>query len=43
MRLILNAMKTDFGVETKVKFECTSCKEVSIVDLPIDANFFDVS
>jgi len=43
MRLILKAMQTDFGVDTMVKFECTSCKEVSVVDLPIDANFFDVN
>ena len=43
MRLILNAMKTDFGVETKVKLECSQCGGVSVVDLPIDANFFDVN
>jgi len=42
-RSILNAMKTDFGVDTKVKLKCTSCGEVSVVDLPIDANFFDVN
>jgi hypothetical protein len=42
-RPILNAMKTDFGVDTKVKLKCTSCGEVSVVDLPIDANFFDVN
>ena len=43
VRTILNAMKTDFGVDTKVKFECNTCKEVSVVELPIDANFFDVN
>jgi hypothetical protein len=43
MRIILNAMKTDYGVETKVKFDCTSCQTQSVVELPIDANFFDVS
>jgi hypothetical protein len=42
-RTILNAMKTEFGVDTKVKFHCSNCKEVSVVELPIDANFFDVS
>jgi len=42
-RCILNAMKTNFGVETKVKFECKKCQEVNVVDLPIDANFFDVN
>jgi len=43
IRTILNAMKTDFGVDTKIKLNCTSCKEVGVVDLPIDANFFDVN
>jgi hypothetical protein len=43
MRGILNAMNTEFGVDTKVKFSCTSCEEVSVIDLPIDANFFDVN
>jgi hypothetical protein len=43
MRTILNAMKADFGVDTNVKFSCSECKGVSVVDLPIDANFFDVS
>ena len=42
-RTILNAMKTEFGVDTKVKFNCSNCKEVSVVELPIDANFFDVN
>ena len=43
VRTILNAVKTDFGVDTKIKFECNSCGGVTIVDLPIDANFFDVN
>jgi len=43
MKTILNSMKTEFGVDTKIKFGCNNCKEVSVVDLPIDANFFDVS
>jgi len=43
MRIILNAMKTDYGVDTMVKFSCSKCGGVSTVDLPIDANFFDVS
>ena len=42
-RTILNAMKTDFGVETKIKLDCSECKEVSVVELPINANFFDVN
>ena len=43
IKIIINAMKTNFGVETKVKFECNNCKEVSVVELPIDANFFDAN
>jgi hypothetical protein len=42
-RSILNAMRTEYGVDTRVKFACNDCKEVSVVDLPIDANFFNVS
>ena len=42
-RIILNAMKTQFGIETKVKFQCKECGGASVVELPIDANFFDVS
>jgi hypothetical protein len=43
VRTIMKAMKTDFGVDTKVKFECNSCGGASVIDLPIDANFFDVN
>jgi len=43
MRLILKAMKTEYGVETKIKFNCTSCDTQSVVELPIDSNFFDVN
>ena len=43
VRTILNAIKSDYGVDTKVKFQCNECGGVSIVDLPIDANFFDVN
>ena len=43
MRTIMNAMKSDYGVEPTVKFQCTSCGGVTVTDLPIDANFFDVS
>jgi len=43
VRTILNAIKTDYGVETKVKLECKECGGVSVQDLPLDANFFDVN
>ena len=43
VRTLLNAIKSDYGVDTKIKFACKDCGGVSVVDLPIDANFFDVS
>lgn len=43
VRTVLKAIKTDYGVDTKVKFECNNCGGVTVVDLPIDANFFDVN
>lgn len=43
VRTILNSIKTDFGVDTNIKFECHSCGGVTVVDLPITANFFDVN
>lgn len=42
-RTIINAMKTDYGVDTRVKMACNECQEVSVVELPIDSNFFDVN
>jgi hypothetical protein len=43
VRTILNAIKSEYGVDTKIKFVCKDCGGVSVVDLPIDANFFDVN
>jgi len=43
VRTLLNAIKSDYGVDTKIKFACGDCGGVSVVDLPIDANFFDVN
>jgi len=43
VRTILNSIKSEYGVDTKVKFACKDCGGVSVVDLPIDSNFFDVS
>ena len=43
VRTILNAIKSEYGVDTKIKFACKDCGGVSVVDLPIDANFFDVN
>ena len=33
----------DYGIETKAKFKCFNCKEVSLVDIPISENFFSVN
>jgi len=43
IKTILNALKLDYGVDTNIKFECKKCGGVSIVDLPINENFFNVS
>jgi len=43
VRHILNALQTEFGLDTKIKFQCKECGGVSILELPITANFFDVS
>ena len=43
VKTILNSIKSEYGVDTKIKFACKDCGGVSIVDLPIDASFFDVS
>ncbi len=43
MRTILNAIRSEYGVDTKIKFACKECGGVSVVDLPIDASFFDVN
>jgi len=43
VKTILKLIKTDFGVDTSVKLKCAECGEISIKELPINANFFDVS
>ena len=43
VRVVLNALQTDFGLDTKIKFACKECGGVTVLDLPIDANFFDVN
>jgi hypothetical protein len=41
---IINAISgASYGVQTKVKFECTECKAHNVVDLPIGADFFTVN
>jgi hypothetical protein len=43
LKLILKTMKTQYGVERKVKLDCRHCKAVSVVDLPLNENFFEVN
>ena len=43
MRTILKAMQTEYGVETKIKLDCDTCETQSVMELPIDANFFDAN
>jgi len=43
IKTILKAFETDYGLDTKVKLECNSCGGVSILELPINSNFFGVS
>jgi hypothetical protein len=33
----------EYGVDTKVKYECNSCKVVSVTTLPLGSDFFTVS
>tara|TARA_Y100000034_G_C6857029_1_gene389623 strand:+ start:686 stop:1468 length:783 start_codon:yes stop_codon:yes gene_type:complete len=41
---ILNVISgDDFGIQTKVKFECPSCADNSILEMPITPDFFTVS
>lgn len=43
IKTIMAALKTDYGVERKVKLDCRHCKAVSVVDLPISENFFEAN
>ena len=43
IKTILKAFETDYGLDTKVKLESKNCGGVSILELPINSNFFGVS
>jgi hypothetical protein len=43
MKTILKTFDTEYGLDTKVKLECNNCGGVSILELPINSNFFGVS
>jgi len=42
-KTLINALKTPYGVDTKVKFSCNQCGGATVLDLPITSNFFNVS
>jgi hypothetical protein len=41
--LIKEITGVQYGVDTKVKYECNSCKVVSLTNLPLGSDFFTVS
>ena len=43
MFLISRIFENDYGVDTRIVFDCPKCKEKSTVDLPISADFFVMS
>lgn len=43
VKTIFKLIKTDFGIDTRIKMKCSECGELSVKELPINANFFDVS
>jgi hypothetical protein len=43
VKTILKQLKTDFGLNTKIKFVCSDCGGASLQELPINASFFDVN
>lgn len=36
-------LSADYGVQTKVKFECENCKKINLTSLPLGADFFTMS
>jgi len=40
---LLKAINPEFGIQTKVKFTCQSCKFSNVIILPITADFFSVN
>jgi hypothetical protein len=43
IKTLTNALKIEFGVQTKVSLDCTTCRKASTHELPINPNFFDVN
>ena len=43
IKTIIKALNLDYGLDPKVKLECKNCGGVSVIDLPINENFFGVS
>lgn len=43
MKTITNALKVEYGLDTKVKLVCSKCEGTSLLELPLNANFFNVN
>jgi len=43
IKTILKHMNLEYGIQTKIHFECDLCGGGSVIDLPIDENFFNVN
>lgn len=44
LHTIINSISlSDYGVQTKVKFDCDSCNQPNVITLPLGADFFTVS
>lgn len=41
--LIKEITGTQYGISTKVKYECNKCKSISVTNLPLGSDFFTVS
>lgn len=42
-KTIINALNVEKGIKTKFHYECDACGGGSVIDLPIDENFFNVN
>lgn len=43
VKKIVNNMRSNLGINTKIAFDCASCQKESAVELPINSDFFEES
>jgi hypothetical protein len=43
IKTLTNALRIEFGVQTKISMDCSHCRKPSTHELPISPNFFDVN